>query len=102
MSETKQPRALLLTHSDGRETLHSMSEAATAYRDTAKSQTLLYEIPHGWALVPLEPTRHMMESAPALPAIVESDLRLRRLGWSLQACQNRRRYLAMLAAAPKP
>jgi hypothetical protein len=64
--------------------------------------TTTVRVPPGWALVPLEPTRHMMESAPALPAIVESDLRLRRLGWSLQACQNRRRYLAMLAAAPKP
>lgn len=64
--------------------------------------TTQYRAPAGWALVPLEPTRHMMESAPALPPIVESDLRLRRLGWSLQACQNRRRYLAMIAAAPKP
>ena len=59
-------------------------------------------LPDGYVLVPLEPTKEMMEAGEALPAIEPSDMRLRRLGWSLMACQNRRRYLAMLAARPKP
>jgi hypothetical protein len=37
------PRALLLAHKDGRETLHPISEYAVAYRDTAVSETLLYD-----------------------------------------------------------
>ena len=37
------PRALLLTHTDGRETLHPMSQYAIAYRDTAVSEALLYD-----------------------------------------------------------
>ena len=37
------PRALLLTHRDGRETLHPMSEYAVAYRDTAVGETMLYD-----------------------------------------------------------
>lgn len=55
----------------------------------------------GWVLVPAEPTKDMMEAGEALPPIQHADLRLRRLGWSLMACQNRTRYLKMLAAAPK-
>ena len=58
-------------------------------------------VPDGWKLVPVEPPRAMMEAGEALPPIVDSDMRLRRLGWSLMACQNRRRYLAMLAATPQ-
>ena len=58
-------------------------------------------VPEGWKLVPVEPPRAMMEAGEALPPIVDSDMRLRRLGWSLMACQNRRRYLAMLQAAPQ-
>jgi hypothetical protein len=37
------PRALLLTHKDGRETLHPMDTYAVAYRDTAVSEALLYD-----------------------------------------------------------
>lgn len=37
------PRALLLAHKDGRETLHPMREYAVAYRDTAVSEALLYD-----------------------------------------------------------
>jgi hypothetical protein len=37
------PRALLLAHKDGRETLHPMSEYAVAYRDTAVGEELLYD-----------------------------------------------------------
>lgn len=37
------PRALLLAHKDGRETLHPINEYGTAYRDTAVSETLLYD-----------------------------------------------------------
>ena len=39
------PRAMLLTHTDGRETLHPPSEFATAYRDTAVYQQMLYAHP---------------------------------------------------------
>ena len=55
----------------------------------------------GWQLVPKEPTQEMCEAAPSLPAIhAIDDLPLKKLGWSMSAIVNRKRYLAMLAAAP--
>ncbi|WCK73162.1 hypothetical protein G6L96_018435 [Agrobacterium tumefaciens] len=54
-----------------------------------------------WQLVPKEPTHEMCEAAPSLPAIhVIDDLPLKKSGWSMSAIVNRKRYLAMLAAAP--
>lgn len=58
-------------------------------------------IPDGWVLVPVEPTREMMEAAPSLPAIgALSDLHLLKAGWSMNAIQNRSRWSKMIAAAP--
>lgn len=55
----------------------------------------------GWQLVPTDPPREMMEAAPSLPAInVVADKPLAEAGWSMAAIMNRKRYLAMLAAAP--
>jgi hypothetical protein len=43
LQRSVRPRALLLTHKDGRETLHPMDAYAIAYRDTAVSETVLYD-----------------------------------------------------------
>ncbi|WP_421365635.1 hypothetical protein [Agrobacterium tumefaciens] len=57
--------------------------------------------PEGWQLVPIEPTQEMCEAAPSLPAIdAIGDLPLKKAGLSMSAIVNRKRYLAMLAAAP--
>lgn len=61
---------------------------------------LAYTVPEGWQLVPIEPTQEMCEAAPSLPAIdAIDDLPLKKSGWSMSAIVNRKRYLAMLAAA---
>ena len=58
-------------------------------------------VPEGWQLVPKEPTQEMCEAAPSLPAIhAIDDLPFKKSGWSMSAIVNRKRYLAMLAAAP--
>ncbi len=58
-------------------------------------------VPEGRQLVPKEPTQEMCEAAPSLPAInAIDDLPLKKSGWSMSAIVNRKRYLAMLAAAP--
>jgi len=58
-------------------------------------------VPIGWKLVPEEPTKEMCEAAPSLPAIhAIDDLPLKKSGWSMSAIVNRKRYRAMLAAAP--
>lgn len=57
------PRALLLAHTDGRETLHPMSEYAVAYRDTAVSEALLYAMPRDLADYLL---RHLVRERQAL------------------------------------
>lgn len=58
-------------------------------------------IPAGWKLVPVEPTREMMEAMPGLPVIgAPGDMNLRQAGWSLAAILNRHRWLGALAAAP--
>lgn len=57
-------------------------------------------IPEGWQLLPKEPTREMCEAASSLPAVdAIDDLPLKKSGWSMSAIVNRKRYLAMLAAA---
>jgi hypothetical protein len=54
-----------------------------------------------WKVVPVEPTKEMCEAAPALPAIhAVDDLPLAEAGWSPKAIINRKRYRAMLSAAP--
>ncbi len=61
---------------------------------------IAHRIPEGWQLVPIEPTQEMCEAAPSLPAIdAIGDLPLKKAGWSMSAIVNRKRYLAMLAAA---
>jgi len=58
-------------------------------------------VPEGWQLVPKEPTQEMCDAAPSLPAIhAIDDLPFKKSGWSMSAIVNRKRYLAMLAAAP--
>lgn len=83
-----------------REALAALEQAAplAAPRPEANASQA---VPEGWKLVPADPTREMMESAPSLPAInVVADRPLRDAGWSMSAIQNRTRYLAMISAAP--
>lgn len=68
--------------------------------ELAELHRLAHRIPEGWQLVPIEPTQEMCEAAPSLPAIdAINDLPLKKSGWSMSAIVNRKRYLAMLAAA---
>lgn len=57
----------------------------------------------GWQLVPVEPTREMMDAMPGLPAIgAAGDMDLKNLGWSLKEIQNRHRWMGAIAATPTP
>lgn len=53
-------------------------------------------VPEGWRLVPVEPTKGMLEAA--LSDVVRETPK----GLSMNALSARSRYQAMLAAAPKP
>src|SRR6185295_13140364 len=57
-------------------------------------------IPEGWKLVPVEPTREMMEAMPRMPALRPDGLPFRDAGWSLNAITNRERWAAAIAAVP--
>jgi hypothetical protein len=58
-------------------------------------------VPEGWQLVPIEPTIEMLQAMPTLPAISLPALgRVKEL--TPGQVQNLTRYLAALAAAPKP
>lgn len=60
-------------------------------------------VPEGWKLVPVEPTREMMDAMPGLPAIgAAGDMDLKNLGWSLKEIQNRHRWMGAIAATPTP
>ena len=57
----------------------------------------------GWQLVPVEPTREMMDAMPGLPAIgAAGDMDLKNLGWSLKEIKNRHRWMGAIAATPTP
>ena len=63
-------------------------------------EPIRYEVPEGWQLVPVEPTREMMASA--MSAVTQpQDLLYSQSGWGMNEMAARTRYRAMLAAAPR-
>lgn len=95
-------KAAVLRSRGKNNTLYDINQAADYLDDAALSaQAQDVAVTDGWQLVPKEPTQEMCEAAPSLPAIhAIDDLPLKKSGWSMSAIVNRKRYLAMLAAAP--
>ena len=61
-------------------------------------EPIRYEVPEGWQLVPVEPTREMM--AAAMSAVTQpQDLLYSQSGWGMNEMAARARYRAMIAAA---
>jgi hypothetical protein len=69
-------------------------------RLTAELQEVRKAAPAGWKLVPVEPTREMMEAMPRMPPLRAEGLPFRAEGWSLNAITNLERWAAAIKAAP--